>query len=393
MKHIFRGLLFEAAGAPSGGAAPAPDAAPAPAPVVAPQAPSPAAPTVDTVQGNQGAWAQIMAEAAALPSSAPTAPTGTPAAPPGVPTAPAATTPADPAKPAEVKPPETKAPEQKELPKVTVEDWNPGTPQERYLRSQALREQRAQEQTLKAQYEAQIAALQQREQDASGALNRYRALRAEGKIDEALKVIGEESLEAINKARLQAAGALPKEDPRVTELQKKVQQFEEAERQRQEYAQRQHAEWQAQQERASYVNSVREAMAGAKEYASRGIPELAAVSGVPEFVFGSIQQHPKQPMEWHFAVAEQQFRAIYDSLAPIYGRPASSVVNTDPTPVTSVVNQGQPVAVVSTGGNQPPAVLPQSAAADARGPQPVTGNDDADWQSLLADFRAQSRAG
>lgn len=387
--RFFRGPLFEAAGTPATGAAPAAAPAVAPAPVAPPPAVAPVAAepsaAAGTVQADQSAWASIAAEAAKLaPPEAPAAtasPAGTaPAAAPD-----AAAKPAEGAQPDAAKPPEKVY---KELP--TVEGWRPGTPQERYLQSQALREQREMQNTLQAKYEAELAAARQEAQLARSTMDRYRALRNEGKIDEALKAIGEETgVEGITKAHLQAVKALPKEDPLTKQLKAeldamKAERAQELERQRQEQEQQQ-----ARQYHANMISQVKEEMAKASDF--RTIPGLANVTGIAEIVWDSVRNHPKQPMEWHYAVADRDARAIYDALAPIYGGQPAQAVRTDPVPVTPVGTQTQPGAeAVKPGGSPPPAVLPQSAAADAHGPQTYTGNDDADWATLMSQFKRQA---
>jgi len=224
-----------------------------------------------------------------------------------------------------------------------------------------------------------------------------------GRVDEAARMAFGVGLTDLQRADLQARGAIQQqqkpENPETAELRARLERFEQSQAQQAKaQAEAQHRAALQRQEEADLRDVVTEMEASGYEDVKR----IAKVNGVAKMVAASIKANPHLETEHHWRAAKQRITTIADHLIEqIYPHLVSQLKGgAPPVPQQTGVSPAQagvspaarPVAQSGVMPVQPsapaaPIALPQDNSADAG--QRKFSSDKEEWDALLASMGVQ----
>ncbi len=388
--------------------------APPPAAPAAPEAPAAVGSVpAPATQGDSNDLSSIINDAMAMmgdgapeaPKSLDSAPTPPQAAPPAAPVdqAAAAAPPGEKTLDDPATPPAETA-EEKVL--GEPEEYRPQNLRERLLEKQAKERAQSELDRIRSESERQITELRQQMELATHSMQRAKKLRDEGDLDGALKeALGVDNFTKLQEEYLQKKGVLPKKDPKVAELEARLEAFETEKRQQEEQRQAYIRQQQAYQQEQQELQIVTEQMKGS-EYGE--IQRLAEVPGAAAFVRGRLRQDLESGVETDNTV--QYYKELKSSYLRLRDALVKALPLTDPGGIqaTTPAQPGVPAAVSATqplasppvqpgvaaekGGAQVPTTLSNQQSQDVAGSGTGRLEDDsAEFHNLVAEMERMLR--
>lgn len=282
----------------------------------------------------------------------------------------------------------------------------PQSLRERLLQQEAQRKAQSEIEALREELTSKYEAERQQREAATFAQQQAQKLVSEGKFDEAIKALQlGDGFSDLQKRYLESKGAIPKEDPRVTELQSKLQEFEKRDAERRQVEEQQRQQREQQQRFQQEIQSIQGEMKGSEYRDVQNMAELpAAVNMVRDMIHADIQAG-KEPTEADMVGYYKQVKsnlvqwrdALIKALptdpgvtpATPPGQPGVSAAASATQPIASP--PGQPGASVERGGAQAPTTLSQEQSSDVGAGGAGHDDPDAHWRALMKDAEKMMR--
>jgi len=272
------------------------------------------------------------------------------------------------------------------------EGYKPRSKLERIRQKTVRDKERAEWEAKEAEYRQRLEAMERRIEERGGGLDQARRLLDEGKVDEAIRLLGAKDFADVQRRFLESKGSMSRADRELAELKAERDREKAEQKQRAEEFERQQAIARQRAQQEEDMKDLLDEAARSPYREIRGLAKSQVVSGAfGQLLMQSINtpEFADRDMKFHYQVARNAYRELKQDLDQIFGHeatsPAPSNVRDDSDPHSRTVREApdQPGASAAK-----PKSLSQSNQAEARGGARKFSSEQEAWEHHTRSMRA-----